>query len=123
MLVDQHPEWPGTEPRDDLTYIGYWRTMDRRFKTTKWPDPRDFVDPAWDPNERQMVIDYLRTRGTVLYSWNGSSTCRFCGLKPCGERLCYEDGVFGWPAGLYHYLEEHDLRVPQVFVDHVRSRS
>lgn len=123
MLADEHPEWPGTEPRTDLTYLGYWRSMDRRHKTTKWPDPLDFVDPSWDPDERLMVIEYLKTRGKVLYEWLGTATCRFCGIRPCGEPTCFEDGTYGWPSGLAHYLEKHDLRVPQVFVDHVYSQT
>jgi len=29
------------------------------------------------------------------------------------------DGVYMWPEGLAHYLEKHNVRLPQEFVDHV----
>jgi len=29
------------------------------------------------------------------------------------------DGVYVWPEGLAHYLEKHNVRLPQEFVDHV----
>jgi hypothetical protein len=35
-----------------------------------------------------------------------------------GERT---DGVYVWPEGLVHYLEKHNVRLPQEFVDHVLS--
>jgi hypothetical protein len=33
------------------------------------------------------------------------------------------DGVWIWPEGLAHYVERHSVRLPEEFVDHMRSRS
>ena len=125
MVVEDHPEWPGAEPRDDLLFIGYWRPATKRIskKMRYYPDPREHVDPNWEPTEKALVLQYLRDNQKVLYSWSGSSTCRICKLRPCGERFCYEDGVYGWPAGFAHYIEEHDVRVPYAFVEHIMLRA
>jgi hypothetical protein len=31
------------------------------------------------------------------------------------------DGVYCWPEGLAHYINEHDVRLPAEFVAHVRK--
>jgi hypothetical protein len=33
----------------------------------------------------------------------------------------FTDGKWVWPEGLYHYVEMHDVRLPDVFVVHCRS--
>lgn len=80
------------------------------------------MDPSWNPDERRTVCDYLRAapRNT---NWNflGFPCCRFlCGIKPqdlgTGER---SDSRFIWPVGFAHYLEQHAVRPPQEFVEHV----
>ena len=109
-----HPEDHGR--REGLRYLGYWRTRDRRFRDPR-PDPKDFVDLSWDPAERARVVLHLRA-GATVFTWVGSSTCRFCGLRPCGWSDL-TDGVYGWPEGLAHYVDDHGLRPPDEFVRHV----
>jgi hypothetical protein len=95
-----------------LVRIGYWRGD----QAPGWPDPRVFVDPAWDASERERVADHLR-RGFVARAYLGKSTCRLCGDAVGSLEL--SDGVFIWPEGLGHDVEVHDVRLPQRFVDHV----
>ena len=95
-----------------LERIGYWLGE----QTPEWRDPRHFVDPSWVSAERAQAIDHLR-RGTAARAYLGKSSCRFCG-EPVGS-LELSDGVFIWPEGLAHYVEVHDVRLPQRFVDHV----
>jgi len=33
------------------------------------------------------------------------------------------DGEWIWPEGLAHYVEHHDVILPDAFVDHCRSRA
>jgi hypothetical protein len=48
----------------------------------------------------------------------GLSPCRLCGqLNGSAE---YTDGTYVWPEGLAHYVMEHDVRLPDEFVSHVR---
>lgn len=87
------------------------------------PDPRDFVDESWDPAERDLVVDYLKTAKTDT-RWMGVSFCRFnCGIDEfeMGSR-CYTDGTYVWPQGFAHYLEHHAVKPDQSFIDHIRAR-
>lgn len=103
-----------SDPTDvgELTLIGYWLGPNAR----DWPDVRNSVDPSWDTGERQTIIAHLR-KGTLLRYFLGLSMCRFCSVaNGASERT---DGTYYWPDGLAHYLEKHDVRLPQRFVDHV----
>ncbi len=48
----------------------------------------------------------------------GPSMSRFCGEAVGSLEL--SDGVFIWPEGLAHYVEEHGVRLPARFVNHAR---
>lgn len=119
MWAPHHPDYP--DQHTELRYLGFWRSMDRRRTRDPFPDPLEFVDPEWSTFERAMTAEYLRTGGRVLYTWLGSSTCRVCGLRPNGT-TCLTDGVYCWPEGLAHAVEEHGVRPPAEFVDHAIRR-
>lgn len=102
----------GRSTRVTLKLIGYWAGP----RAPGWPDPQDFVDSSWDREEREDVAAYL-TQGFVLRGFGGVSTCRICGVKNGALELT--DGTWYWPDGLAHYLTAHDVRLPQIFVDHV----
>lgn len=99
-----------------LVRLGYWRGD----QAECWPDPHEFVDPGWEAAEREAVADYLR-RGFVARAFMGKSRCRLCG-KFVGS-LELSDGSFIWPEGLVHYLDVHEVRLPQRFVSHVLAWS
>jgi hypothetical protein len=80
-----------------------------------WPETRNFVDPTWDRLERETIADYLQP-GVIDAAFGGLSTCRFCGRKNGALEL--SDGVWVWPDGLAHYVDDHDVRLPAEFVDH-----
>ena len=95
-----------------LVRIGYWRGE----HAPTWPDPHRFVDPSWNPSERDNVVDHLH-RGFVARAYLGMSSCRLCGEAVGSLEL--SDGVFIWPEGLAHYVEAHELRLPSRFVEHI----
>ena len=102
--------------------VGFWRDPDNP-QTAEWPNPHDWVDPAWDPAERAAVIEYLE-RGSYGIPAMGYSWCRFrCGI-PDREMGSQDgtDGVYVWPEGLTHYLRAHDVKPPEEFLEHVRRR-
>lgn len=76
-----------------LILLGYWAES---AADPRWPRPDDFVRPDWDPNEREMVVDYL-SRGFVARSYMGVSPCRMCGQDNGSLELT--DGVFVCPKG------------------------
>jgi hypothetical protein len=97
-----------------LRLIGYWRSA----REPDWPDPRDFVDTAWDDAERDLVATYLET-GRVPAIQLGYSTCRLCDCENgCAELT---DGTYLWPEGLSHYLREHAVRLPVEVVGHIQK--
>jgi len=100
------------EPRK-LTLIGYWLG----WSELGWPDVRNSVDPSWHEDERQEVTAYLR-KGTLFRSFMGHSVCRFCCIPNGASEQT--DGSYFWPEGLAHYLEQHDVRLPDQFVEHAR---
>ena len=95
-----------------LRLIGYWAGP----MAPGWPDVREFVDPEWDRDERELVTDYLRS-GFVFRGFGGVSMCRFCGCANGALELT--DGTWYWPDGLAHYVEDHAVRLPAEFVRHV----
>ncbi|MBE9925061.1 hypothetical protein G8C93_04020 [Cellulosimicrobium cellulans] len=99
-----------------LMVIGYWGGPHAR---PGWPDPVRFVDTEWDAEDREMVTDYL-ARGHIARAYMGWSTCRMCGQR--NGNLEFTDGTFVWPEGLRHYVEDHGVRPPDRFTEHVRAR-
>src|ERR1041385_2239062 len=106
-------EWnpAGATPKTavDLLLMGAW-FLGRELMGR--PDPRKLVDPAWDPKQRDAVVKYLKSVPLGM-SYMGHSTCRFCG-KDNGS-CDVDDGVYVWPEGFAHYLEEHHVRPPEEF--------
>lgn len=98
-----------------LRLIGYWRSAEH----PEYPDPVQWIDESWDRNERGDTWWYL-LGGTYGTASMGPSTCRICG-EPNGSGE-YTDGVYEWPEGLAHYVQEHAVRLPEEFVAHARLR-
>lgn len=96
--------------------IGYWRENGSFFDL---PDPRECIDPDWDPAERFAVGRYLR-RGQIVAVSRGKALCRLCGEILDGRTLA--DSAYAWPGGTAHYVEEHSVRLPEDFVSHVQAR-
>ena len=109
--------------------VGYWRGIPRKswrgdFLVCDYldcPDVKGFIDPTWDKDERKMVMDYLK-EGMEQHRWCGYSTCRICGKHDNGD-ACLTDGTWVWPNGLVHYLEKHDVRLPNEFVEWVKKNN
>ncbi len=85
------------------------------------PDPRELVAP-YQPADKARVLRHLRA-GRVVQRTLGYSYCRFhCGVSPreLGS-ACLTDGVYRWPEGLAHYVDEHDVQLPAAFIAHIKS--
>jgi hypothetical protein len=96
-----------------LLRLGYWGE-----RGSGLPDPASFVDESWDDTDRDLVAGHL-DRGFVARAYMGYSTCRICGAQNGSLELT--DGVYLWPEGLGHYVTVHSVRLPDSFVNHVRS--
>ena len=98
--------------------LGYWRDDTE----LNLPDPRDLVKHGWLGVERINLIRYLKS-GTIFRSSWGHSWCRFaCGIAD-NDMGSHDltDGDWVWPEGLSHYVEFHDVMLPEQFIAHCRS--
>lgn len=84
------------------------------------PDPKDFIDVSWSFQEKVMVSEYIRNQPNLV-QWRGSSNCRLCG-KSNGS-TCKGDDIYIFPSGFAHYVEEHDVKPPRTFIDHVKRKN
>ena len=100
-----------------MKLIGYWRSKEE----LNWPDPAGFVDNQMTPSEKALIIDYLKKGLFMPYASAGRSWCRFrCqeSLLGTGEQT---DGYFLWPEDLWHYVDKHNVRLPDEFIDRIRE--
>lgn len=95
--------------------LGFWFSP---YAPSSYPRPERLVGGG-DPDRRAAVLAHLR-RGTVAARYAAPSFCRFaCGVTDADLGATdLTDGRFVWPAGLAHYVEAHDVRLPDSFVDH-----
>lgn len=98
-----------------LRLIGYWSGE----QAPGWPDVAAFVDADWDEDERHLVSQYLAC-GTLARTYMGLSVCRVCGAS--NGYAEYSDGMYIWPSGLAHYVDQHDVRLPDEFVRQAVAR-
>lgn len=113
------------DPKMTKFMVGYWRGLPKKsFFGNKTiidypdlPDVNDFIDPKWDSTEKEKVISYILDKGKIVNRCMGWSDCRICGIRN-GSNCC-GDGKWVWPEGFVHYLEIHNVKPPQEFIDYV----
>ncbi len=104
--------------------IGFWAKLPPNHPASTdegLPWPSDFYSPYWDDEERLKVAEYLDNGNDPRpkhEAYKGFSRCRLCGIMN-GSRD-FTDGKYLWPEGGIHItLENHKIRPPQDFIDHV----
>lgn len=99
-----------------MNRIGFWHSQ----FTPGLPHPIESADAAWSAAERAAVVAYLRSRvDRTVTAYRRSSRCRICDCSNGSEEL--SDGVYLWPSGYAHYVEAHDVKPPQAFIDRVMA--
>ena len=102
-----------------LKRVGFWQSE----REPDLPHPRDYVDPAWDAQERDRVIDYLDRSYWPPYLMFGYALCRM-GCPPDPPDIGTQDltdGTWIFPEGLAHYIRHHALKPPSDFLEHIRA--
>ena len=90
--------------------LGYWTNG-------RYPDPSKMQDPEfWKTRDKAAVIAYLKS-GLDCNHYLGFSGCRICGVILGTHEMT--DGVWCWPKKLEHYVEAHDVVLPEEFIGHV----
>lgn len=103
--------------------IGFWTDRSEFTQPIGAVDPRTLVDASWDATERARVVAYLKN-GVTHETWRGFSYCRFeCG-RPSHKMGSRDltDGVYVWPEGYAHYVEDHLVKPPADFITRVLSK-
>ena len=102
-----------------LKAIGFWRDNNGIFKLC--PSAQSLVRAGWHMAERERILDYLRS-GFAFLSYGGWSTCRFgCAAGESNGCSDFTDGEWDWPEGLAHYVQCHDVMLPEEFVETMRA--
>jgi len=110
--------WAHSRARGDSPGDGAGRPF-KEEEESLFIHPRHRVDPGWEMEDRARIVQYLFDAPAVAFS-RGMSYCRFgCGWNGSAER---SDGVWVWPEGLAHYVQSHDVRLPDDLISHVRRR-
>jgi hypothetical protein len=102
-----------------LKALGFWPEKYDEF------GPPDFiVDYDFDKDLKEKIIGYLES-GEEFFSWLGFSFCRFrCDVRD-DDMGCKDltDGEWIWPEGLSHYVKEHNIGLPPLFIKHLMDRN
>jgi hypothetical protein len=101
-----------------LKPIGWWieTVADENF-----PAPQELTSKV-PVQGKTKLADYLG-RGLRLIQYRGYSWCRFvCGIED-NKMGSWDltDGIWVWPEGLSHYVDVHNVILPEEFVRHAMS--
>jgi hypothetical protein len=101
------------------------------FGTGKDPSMREAMAPEpWENQDK--VLDYLRSGMIIAYPMGADLLDWFDRPNRAnplidGERVGgvtpLTDGEWFWPAGLIHFIEKYNVRLPAEFLEHVASRN
>lgn len=104
-----------TQSQRRLLLVGYWHSQSE----PHYPHPKHLADLKWRTHDRARIVKYLRD-GKRGHGWLGYSYCRFgCFGGDPNEamgRAAQTDGLWVWPEGLAHYIEEHHVQLPDEFL-------
>jgi hypothetical protein len=97
--------------------VGYWsRSPDDptlpypQARPSPWAGQANFVTRLKATEE-----DIRAHRTGTLTAYRGWSMCRLCQVPNGNEE--FEHGGFRWPSGFLHYVEAHNVRPPDAFMD------
>lgn len=105
---------------EKLKLIGFWAESK---VPSQLPHPRNFVQPGWEAEHKQSIVNYLRQGLFVAGSWDYATNRFEDGRfeKEMGSALL-SDGVYLWPEGLAIYVDAYDVRLPDEVVDHMKAQ-
>ena len=99
----------------EFNYVGYWTEYK---DANKFINPNILIDEHWHTKDKDKIIKYL-DGGNVCARYLGWSDCRIC--KSENGSLDLTDGKWIWPEGLSHYVKEHNVRLPEEFINYMDS--
>lgn len=102
-----------------LKLIGYWNGGGL-IENEIWPNPKHFVEELTE-EEKENLLNYFYNGIPMPYAVAGVSECRLCKkIVGAGE---FTDGKYVWPEGLPHYIKEHNVKLPEKFLEHALNNT
>jgi len=101
-----------------LRKVGFWN--DNKNGYPQYPMPEAREKPWKGKRDFVAALTQLQEKGGIKReSYRGWSDCRCCG-KMNGNKEYTKDGWL-WPEGFLHYVEEHNVKPPQDFIDFIMA--
>lgn len=91
---------------------GYWWCK----TTPQYPNPIHNSEPFAGKETILKKLKSIQSKALLKKS-KGWSTCRCCGISNGTEEYHYKD--WRWPSGLIHYIEVHNIRPTDLFIENV----
>src|SRR4051812_31939747 len=98
-------DWP-------WNWFGFWG--DVSLPDGELPALADFVDPDWNPDHKEGILEYLTRAPVILAASAGHAKCLLC-PEMLAMAAFQSDGEWLWPTSLRHYATAHAVRIPVRF--------
>ena len=79
------------------------------------------VDNDWQPDDKSRISEYLSEGNTIRHFGCRPYSCHICRRKLPNAGFCKTDGHWVWTGYLHHYVEYHNVRIPDAMVSHIRN--
>jgi len=104
-----------------IKIVGYWNNAENKFpmfptpvaREKPWKGKRDFVAALTQLEE--MIGEKLVGRTVV----KGANKCLMCGEVKGGTEYQYNE--WRWPESLLHYVQLHNVKPDQEFIDYIMA--
>ena len=74
-------------------------------------------------DDKIKIIEYRKDAVVVITSSHPKEKCILCD-EMVGTISTYQsDGIWLWPYDLYHYIEHHNLRIPEKMHNDIKSNN
>lgn len=87
-----------------------------------FPKIEEWLAPQWQPEDRPQLLAYIQGCPVVIAASAGTKVCRRCQQRMNGSAF-QSDGAWLWPVSLGHYMQAHEVRIPDALVAYIRSRN
>lgn len=99
-------------------WFGFW--ADEASLTNAPFSLENHIDVDWNPEDRNLLIDYLKHAPIAIAAQTQKVKCGLCEEK-VNSSSYRSDGELLWHDSLAHLIEKHSFVLPHNFVEHIRS--
>ena len=80
-------------------------------------------DDSWNPTRKEDIIRYLRNGNAISCTSKMAFPCVIDGDDQRSSLCDRTDEVWHWLDDLEHYVDQHGVRLPDKFVEHIVSQN